>query len=694
MNPMMKDPAAGIPPQLLPHLHLVSKYRYPITSNPAVDTIVGYLLEAPKIVRDLQPMQWQFIDTPADGTLILEWQPLEYLGTSYASDGFIWADVEHVYKSEVRGYTLEMFLQRAGFRATGEIMATHCRRRYRLLPGNPAHGLPNPDPSLWLTHYSKASPRDHVPAANIPIMPHVHAQLQQRRMIQSQGQLPRKEFMLHDRSNWPTMHLPPGVARGPPQGHMPPGVGHRRGPSMAPDPTVEDEEDVSRGDLLDFMSPRDISRVRYEQHHEWMEEVIESPYPTLSIIPSELGFGRKGPLEELTKDFFDAPVSVARESSDGPPPRVGKMPAGRAEDFFKRASEKLANMQKELEEMRNRHARRMEKLRRSTKLTAAEKKLRTVSDGAERPSISKDGTSADADTVSRDAIDEIMESVESVVGQKLTKTNTVKLISRGGLEERTKVAAVPTVPQPPVVTSPPPSVHPLPSAENVSTQQPPQPQPPAPPQPRPQTQPAVTPVEEPKQELQDTPVATGELQSQATAETLPTPPEAPTASSTGPEQQPEADASQQVEELLQMDDIVTDVNMDGMDDPTDHGDHAHQDADEWVMIGEDGGQNELEIPEMPEDGHHDQSPVVEDRADNQSHGPSTDQPQQAPAQAPPDGALNTPDFGMGGDFDNIEVDTAGDALASYDHDDDLNLDGMEGSAFGDAFHPEDDEEIS
>jgi hypothetical protein len=92
----------------LPHLHLVSKYRYPITSNPAVDTIVNYLLEAQKIVRDLQPMQWQFIDTPPDGTLILEWQPLEYLGTTYASDGFIWADVEHVYKSEVRGYVSGM----------------------------------------------------------------------------------------------------------------------------------------------------------------------------------------------------------------------------------------------------------------------------------------------------------------------------------------------------------------------------------------------------------------------------------------------------------------------------------------------------------------------------------------------------------------------------------------------------------
>lgn len=85
-------------------MHLVSKHRYPITTNPSLETIVGYLLEAPKIVRELQPMQWQFIDTPQDGTLLLSWQPLEYLSTTFSSDGFVWADVEASFKSEVRGY--------------------------------------------------------------------------------------------------------------------------------------------------------------------------------------------------------------------------------------------------------------------------------------------------------------------------------------------------------------------------------------------------------------------------------------------------------------------------------------------------------------------------------------------------------------------------------------------------------------
>lgn len=88
----------------LPHMHLVSKNRYPITNNPSLETIVGYLLEAPKIVRDLQPMQWQFLDAPQDGTLLLTWQPLEHSGTHFASDGYIYGDAEQSFKSDVRGY--------------------------------------------------------------------------------------------------------------------------------------------------------------------------------------------------------------------------------------------------------------------------------------------------------------------------------------------------------------------------------------------------------------------------------------------------------------------------------------------------------------------------------------------------------------------------------------------------------------
>lgn len=510
-------------------------------------------------------------------------------------------------------------------------------------------------------------------------------------MIQSQGQLPRKEFMLHDRSNWPTIHLPSGMARGaPPQ--IPVAAGHRRGTSIGQETTLEEEEDVSRGDLLDFMTPRDISRVRYEQHHEWMEEIIESPYPTLSIVPSDLGLGRKGQLEELTKDFFDAPTSAMREPTNGAPPRVGKLAAGKADDFAKRASEKLASMQAELENMRKRHARRMEALRRSTTLTAAEKRLRTVPNVTERRSLSNDMTEEAAGNQPPDAIDEIMEAVESDMGQKLRKTTSVTLVSKGGLEERVKISPVAVEPPVPTDTLPEKTeIVPVADLEAVSQEQP-QPQPPAP---------AATEVA--KTEEKETTASSSEQPTQDNTDVQPTP------SVAEPDQAPEAEPQPQVEStqqnadvgLAQLDDLVVDVNMDGIDEP---GENENQDGNEWVMIGdgEENGQNadELELPEIPPESQQNQDqnqnePATTEESTTQPSAATTTAPAAPTTQPSNDTPLDTPDFDMGGDFDNVDVDTAGDALASYGNDDDeLNLDTMEDSAFGDAFHPEEDDGIA
>lgn len=53
-------------------------------------------------------MHWMFLDGPPDGTVMLAWQPLNHLGTNFASDGFVWADVEQVYTTEVRGYVSDI----------------------------------------------------------------------------------------------------------------------------------------------------------------------------------------------------------------------------------------------------------------------------------------------------------------------------------------------------------------------------------------------------------------------------------------------------------------------------------------------------------------------------------------------------------------------------------------------------------
>lgn len=67
------------------------------------ETAVEYLTSAPRICQS-KPMHWTFLDGPADGTVMLTWQPTHHMGTNFASDGYIWADAEQAYTFEARGY--------------------------------------------------------------------------------------------------------------------------------------------------------------------------------------------------------------------------------------------------------------------------------------------------------------------------------------------------------------------------------------------------------------------------------------------------------------------------------------------------------------------------------------------------------------------------------------------------------------
>ncbi|OQD68620.1 hypothetical protein PENDEC_c033G03740 [Penicillium decumbens] len=407
----MDDPATRIPGQLLPHMHLISRHVYPNMHMMPSETAVEYLTSAPRVCRQ-QPMHWSFLDGPADGTVMLTWQPLAQLGTNFASDGYVWADVEQAFTFEARGYTIEMYLHRSGYLPGKENVATHCRKRYRIVSSKVPNAAP-PDPSLWIVHYSKAPPNDHVPAARIPVPPQVQASIAQRRFLQSQGQLARKEFMLHDRNNWPTINFPPQMgpqgfiqpqaayqnaaavgrpAFYPPQGHpgaVPPGAAqvkmarpHRVSSAAmtaaAADFALEDE-DVSTGDQIDLLTPREVSKMRYVQHHEWMEEIFASPYAISQITPVSLGLGRKGELESLTADFFDAPsgTSASAEGQEaGDAPEATKMEPAKAEEFADRVAKKVADMTAEIEKLKKQHARRMERFNRSSLFKDAELRLR------------------------------------------------------------------------------------------------------------------------------------------------------------------------------------------------------------------------------------------------------------------------------------------------------------------------------
>lgn len=116
----MESPASGVPPQLvsyecrptsipeltvsqLPHVHLVSTHRYPHYGVLQLNVIVELLMQAPHVMRDVAPVNWQFLDAPPDGSIMLIWQPPP-LGTMSASDGLVYASQEQAFSSEVQGY--------------------------------------------------------------------------------------------------------------------------------------------------------------------------------------------------------------------------------------------------------------------------------------------------------------------------------------------------------------------------------------------------------------------------------------------------------------------------------------------------------------------------------------------------------------------------------------------------------------
>ena len=213
-------------------------------------------------------------------------------------------------------------------------------------------------------------------------------------------------------------------------------------PVVAHDIVHEEEEGTSGGDYMDFLTPRDISIHRYVQHHEWLEEILNSQFDTRQIIPGELGLGRKGELESLTKDFFDAPTEATPKEKLEPPtgsspmpdsatPRVGRLDPGKAENFTKRATEKVAEINAEMDKLKRQHAGRMAKLNRGQAFREAEQDLRVSTLDMINGDTSKTGPER------QDRIDDISRDLEARVGKSIKPVKEVECIQKGGLEEKT-----------------------------------------------------------------------------------------------------------------------------------------------------------------------------------------------------------------------------------------------------------------
>ena len=72
-----------------------------------------FLIQAPRIVKEVAPMTWTYLQGPADGSVFMEWQPASggmgggsggQRPSRFASDGFVWADAESAFTLDVKGY--------------------------------------------------------------------------------------------------------------------------------------------------------------------------------------------------------------------------------------------------------------------------------------------------------------------------------------------------------------------------------------------------------------------------------------------------------------------------------------------------------------------------------------------------------------------------------------------------------------
>ncbi|KAI5466781.1 hypothetical protein BGZ63DRAFT_7662 [Mariannaea sp. PMI_226] len=464
MNMAQPDPSQGVPQDLMPHVHLISSFRYPVMPRLDINEVAKWLMSAPQVARDRAPFFWTYLDKPADGTILLTWQPLQRLGTNFATDGFIWAPPEQLYKQDLgNGLMLEIYYQKAGY-IPGEQYALHARRRFRIVP-IPGHvNPPQPDISLFIVHYGPAEPNDRVPVSMIPYDERVNAIMQQRHYLQRAGQIRRKEFMLSDRVNWPTLPdptrqqaQPQMPARGvpaqmayPPQApQAPPAKRARHAANQAQqaavpgmpqlDAAFDDDEDISRGDMFDHLTPREISLSRYQQNHEWMEEILSSPYRINQITPADLGLGFKGELSSLTEGIFsahagDAPTAVTDK------PYVGRLDPAMAEEFRRRFNKHMKDTEAEIEKMKAAHAEAMAEFKQASLMDTRESELRVVVEetGPEIWRVEGRVDPQDEDSkphpTSNKTVDEIVAEVESVVGHKVGTQPPVKRVQDGGYQ--------------------------------------------------------------------------------------------------------------------------------------------------------------------------------------------------------------------------------------------------------------------
>lgn len=452
-------------------------HNYPLIAQLAPEQAVRFLIEAPMVVKQLAPMSWNYVSAPQDGTIWLEWMSPRQNNGRFATDGYVWNDPEQAFRMSVNGFTVEMLSHTAGFRPGIDHMTSHARRRYHLVDKAPNINAPAPDPSLWIVHYHQAKHSDTMPAIQLPVSEYTKHLMNERRWIESLGRIELHTFMLHDRDHWPRVPVPSGqmhqqamYSHGTPQtqGMMnryqpfpntgPPSAKRQRthgpGPMMGPgeammnDAALEEEE-ISAFDYFDALTPRDISKERYKQHQQWMEEIFSSPYATNDIVPVDLGLGLMGELKGLTDGIVDeTTIDSLLSTTKGQLSERTKVEAvftklkqEQFDEFGSRVQKFLDEGTAEIERMKAEHDSKMRQWQKTHQLTESERRLR-VADWKDHASsvftvvTEANGHPSDQKT---NSVEEIIGQVEGLVGQKTKTHRGVTLVDKGGLEEQRPV---------------------------------------------------------------------------------------------------------------------------------------------------------------------------------------------------------------------------------------------------------------
>lgn len=204
----------------------------------------------------------------------------------------------------------------------------------------------------------------------------------------------------------------------------------------------DDDEDTSRGDMFDQVTPRELAVSRYQQNHEWMEEVLSSAYRIDQINPPDLGLGFKGELASLTEGIFTAQGGEADLEAISSP-YASSLDPKLAAEFRSRISAYMDSSKAEIEAIKADHAKSLDEMKASALVSVqAEKELRNIEPhlgtapawGNEKTGEEGEEEATREQPKSTKTLEDIVSGVERQLNRRTHTLRSVARIQDGGYE--------------------------------------------------------------------------------------------------------------------------------------------------------------------------------------------------------------------------------------------------------------------